>query len=84
MCCMLSVLVCDFHSRHPDAASALTLKEAAAIALESNPEIGQAIENREAIEFELRQARVFICQASTLKVGRCTPIGQSVTPGAWR
>lgn len=38
-------------------AYALTLKEAAAIALESNPEIGQAIENREAIEFELRQAR---------------------------
>lgn len=41
----------------PNSAGALTLKEAAAIALESNPEIGQAIENREAIEFELRQAR---------------------------
>jgi outer membrane protein, adhesin transport system len=41
----------------PGAANALTLKEAAAIALESNPEIGQAVENREAIEFELRQAR---------------------------
>ena len=40
-----------------DSAMALTLKEAAAVALESNPEIGQAIENREAIEFELRQAR---------------------------
>lgn len=38
-------------------ASALTLKEAIAVALESNPEIGQAIENREAIEFELRQAK---------------------------
>ncbi|MGE0503589.1 MAG: TolC family protein [Rhizobiaceae bacterium] len=37
--------------------SALTLREAIAIATESNPEIGQAIENREAIEFELRQAR---------------------------
>ncbi len=37
--------------------SALTLKEAIATALHSNPEIGQAIENREAIEFELRQAR---------------------------
>lgn len=36
---------------------ALTLKEAIATALQSNPEIGQAIENREAIEFELRQAR---------------------------
>jgi len=38
-------------------ASALTLKEAVAVAVESNPEIGQAIENREAIEFELRQAK---------------------------
>jgi len=37
-------------------ASALSLKEAIAIAVESNPEIGQAIENREAIEFELKQA----------------------------
>ena len=36
---------------------AITLQEAIAVALESNPEIGQAIENREAIEFELRQAR---------------------------
>ncbi len=41
----------------PNLAVALTLKEAASTALESNPEIGQAIENREAIEFELRQAR---------------------------
>ena len=38
-------------------AHALTLKEAMAVAVESNPEIGQAIENREAIEFELRQAK---------------------------
>ncbi|TPK51719.1 MULTISPECIES: TolC family protein [unclassified Mesorhizobium] len=38
-------------------ANALTLKEAVAVAVESNPEIGQAIENREAIEFELRQAK---------------------------
>ncbi|MEJ6781687.1 TolC family outer membrane protein [Aminobacter sp. Piv2-1] len=38
-------------------AGALTLKEAIAVAVESNPEIGQAIENREAIEFELRQAK---------------------------
>jgi adhesin transport system outer membrane protein len=37
-------------------AFALTLEEATRIALESNPEIGQAAENREAIEFELRQA----------------------------
>lgn len=35
-------------------AYALSLKEAIAVAVESNPEIGQAIENREAIEFELR------------------------------
>lgn len=39
------------------AASALTLREAVAVALESNPQIGQAVQNREAIEFELRQAR---------------------------
>ena len=38
-------------------AQALTLEQAISIALDSNPEIGQAIENREAIEFELRQAR---------------------------
>lgn len=37
-------------------AAALTLAEAAKVAIESNPEIGQAAENREAIEFELRQA----------------------------
>lgn len=36
---------------------ALTLKEAIATALHHNPEIGQTIENREAIEFELRQAK---------------------------
>lgn len=41
----------------PQEASALSLKEAMAVTLESNPEIGQASENREAIEFELRQAR---------------------------
>lgn len=38
-------------------AGAITLRESVAVAVESNPEIGQAIENREAIEFELRQAR---------------------------
>lgn len=36
---------------------ALTLKESVGEALKSNPEILQAGENREAIEFELRQAR---------------------------
>lgn len=39
------------------AANALTLREAVTVALESNPQIGQAVQNREAIEFELRQAR---------------------------
>jgi adhesin transport system outer membrane protein len=38
-------------------AGAITLEEAITIALEANPEIGQAIANREAIEFELRQAK---------------------------
>ncbi|WP_454658357.1 TolC family protein [Bosea beijingensis] len=37
--------------------SALTLREAIATTIDSNPQIGAAIENREAIEFELRQAR---------------------------
>ena len=41
----------------PVNANAVTLKEAMAVTLESNPEIGQANENREATEFELRQAR---------------------------
>lgn len=39
-----------------DVASALSLVDAMRVAIESNPEIGQAAENREAIEFELRQA----------------------------
>lgn len=38
-------------------AGAMSLREAVSIALDSNPQIGQAIMNREAIEFELRQAR---------------------------
>lgn len=41
----------------PHTAKGLTLQEAVRIAVASNPEIGQAIQNREAIEFELRQAR---------------------------
>jgi adhesin transport system outer membrane protein len=36
---------------------AMTLQEALRVTVEANPEIGQAVENREAIEFELRQAR---------------------------
>lgn len=37
-------------------ATAMSLREAVQTALTSNPEIGQAIENREAVEFELKQA----------------------------
>ena len=41
----------------PFGALALTLEEAIQVTLEANPEIGEAISNREAIEFELKQAR---------------------------
>ncbi|MGB3338035.1 MAG: TolC family outer membrane protein [Devosia sp.] len=37
-------------------ASAMSLRDSIQIALESNPEVGQAAESRQAIEFELRQA----------------------------
>src|SRR5688500_17705721 len=36
--------------------SAMTLQQAVAIAVDSNPEIGAAIENRSATSFELQQA----------------------------
>ncbi len=36
-------------------ASAMSMKEAVSIALRSNPEIGQAIANREGVQFELEQ-----------------------------
>ncbi len=56
-----SVYVCGLavlcYISHSFSAHALSLRDAVSIALDSNPEIGQAIENREAIEFELRQAR---------------------------
>lgn len=38
-------------------ATAISLREAVNVALVSNPQIGEAIQNREAIEFELQQAR---------------------------
>ena len=38
-------------------ADAMTLQEAVAYTVETNPEIGEATSNREAIDFELRQAR---------------------------
>ena len=41
----------------PVAAHAMSLNEAVQIALESNPEIGQAIANHDATGFELRQAQ---------------------------
>jgi adhesin transport system outer membrane protein len=40
----------------PLTAQALSLKEAVRVAIETNPEIGQAIANREATEWELQQA----------------------------
>ncbi|SMQ60345.1 outer membrane protein, adhesin transport system [Devosia lucknowensis] len=40
----------------PAIASAMSLNEAVTIAMESNPEIGQAIQNHDATGFELRQA----------------------------
>ncbi|HVW91167.1 MAG TPA: TolC family outer membrane protein [Devosia sp.] len=40
----------------PAAAHAMSLNQAIAIALDSNPQIGQAIADREATEFELKQA----------------------------
>jgi adhesin transport system outer membrane protein len=40
----------------PLSANAMSLNEAIAVALDSNPQIGQAIADREATEFELKQA----------------------------
>ena len=39
------------------ASSAMSLEDAIRLALETNPEILESFENREAIEFELQQAR---------------------------
>jgi len=50
---VLAVFCCAL----PFGARALTLDEAIQVTLEANPEIGEAISNREAIEFELKQAR---------------------------
>lgn len=38
-------------------ANAMTLREAISAAMTTNPEVMQALENREAVEFELRQAK---------------------------
>lgn len=56
--CLLSGLaVGAFSAFAMTGASAFTLREAIATTIDSNPQIGAAIENREAVEFELRQAR---------------------------
>ena len=49
------LIVMSLASAQP--ASAISLREAVKVALEANPEIGEAIANREATQFELRQAR---------------------------
>jgi adhesin transport system outer membrane protein len=41
----------------PLSATAQSLREAVSLTIKTNPRMGQAVENREAIEFELRQAR---------------------------
>lgn len=53
----VSIALALLMSVSPTAVSALSLREAVSVTLDSNPQIGAAIENREAIEFELRQAR---------------------------
>ncbi len=49
-------LLCIAVAMAPMQAQALSLVDAIQIALDANPEIGQAIENRIAIDFELQQA----------------------------
>ncbi len=49
--------------------NAVSLKDAVSVALDSNPEIGEAIENREAIEFELRQAKGLLLPSIDLEAG---------------
>jgi adhesin transport system outer membrane protein len=44
-------------SAYAPPAEAITLRDAVQTALEANPEIGEAVANREATQFELRQAR---------------------------
>lgn len=51
------VVACTLPVLATSPSTALTLREAIATTIDSNPQIGAAIENREAIEFELRQAR---------------------------
>lgn len=54
---ILAVLIAGYGLVSASSAQAMTLVEAVQIAVSSNPEIGEAISNREAIEFELEQGR---------------------------
>ena len=51
------MLIAGYGLASSSSAHAMTLVEAVQIAVSSNPEIGEAISNREAIEFELEQGR---------------------------
>lgn len=46
-----------FTGLQPHSGLAMPLRQAVTLALEANPQIGEAVANREAIEFELRKAR---------------------------
>jgi adhesin transport system outer membrane protein len=50
-------------------ANAMTLDEAVAKTLKTNPQIMQAVQNREAVEFELRQARGLYLPSIDLEAG---------------
>lgn len=64
---MVAVATIGFVTSSPSAG--LTLKEAVSVALDSNPDIGEAIQNREAIEFELRQAKGLFLPSVDLEAG---------------
>ena len=51
----------------------ISLKKSVSVALDSNPDIGQAIENREAHEFELRQAKGLLLPSLDLEASAGTP-----------
>ena len=53
----LAVAIAGYGLMTSTSAHAMSLLEAVRIAVHSNPEIGEAIANREAIEFELEQGR---------------------------
>jgi len=53
----LAIIIAGCGLVSSNSAHAMTMLEAVRIAMSSNPEIGEAISNREAIEFELEQGR---------------------------